>query len=134
MVRDQAGALVLVIVVEGQLPARGVGQLEHRIQRRIQPPGVDLGHDRLAGLALETEDVPVARPIDAPVDDHRQRDRLGLGRLVVGLLLEASPAACPRRRARGWRPAPLAHGKRIDARPLGPGVHRQLGRRAGSSP
>ena len=89
MVRDQAAALVLVVVVEGQLPPGGVGQLEHGIQRRIEPAGVDLGHDLLAGPALEAEHVPIAGPIDAAVDDHRQRHRLGMFGRVVGLLFQA---------------------------------------------
>ena len=50
MMREQAARLVLVVVVEGQLPAGGVGQLEHGIQGRIEPAGVDFGHDLLPGL------------------------------------------------------------------------------------
>ena len=43
--RAQAGPLVSVIVVICQLPACGVGQFEHRIQGRIEFPGIDLGHE-----------------------------------------------------------------------------------------
>ena len=45
VVRGQSRTLVLVIVVHGQLPAGGVGQLEHRIQRRVQPAGMDFRDD-----------------------------------------------------------------------------------------
>ena len=43
-----------MVVVESQLPAGGIGQLEHGIERRVQPAGHDLGHDLLAGAAFET--------------------------------------------------------------------------------
>ena len=88
MVRVQAVALVLVVVIEVELLAGGVGQSEHGIQGRIEPPGIDLGDDLLAGTALEAEDVPVAGPIDPPIDDHGERDRLGVLRRIVGLLFK----------------------------------------------
>ena len=105
MVRVQARALVLVIVVEGQLPAGGVGQLEHGIQRRIEPAGIDFGDDLLAGAAFETEHVPVARLIDAPVDDDRQRDALGVRPARRSAPVPGIPAACRRANGTRWRPA-----------------------------
>ena len=59
--RVQAGAFVLVIVIECELLAGGVGQLEHGIQRRVQPARVYFRDDFVAGAAFETEHVPIAR-------------------------------------------------------------------------
>ena len=127
MVRFQAEGLVLVVVVEGQLPPARVGQLEHRIQRRIEPSGVDLGHDLLPRLALETEHVAVAGPIDAAVDDDRQRDPLGLFGRVVGLLLDTFRQRVPRERHAVERPEPAVLVKPVDARRLRRGVCFQAG-------
>ena len=65
-----------MVVVEGQSLAGGVGQFEHGIDGRIEPPGVDFRDDLLAGSAFEAEHVPVAGPVDPAVDDHGQRHRL----------------------------------------------------------
>ncbi len=78
-----------MIVVDGQLLAGGVGQLEQAVQRGIEPPRIDFRHDRLAGAALEAEHVPVARPVDPAVDDDRQRHLLGRRGRVVRLLFQA---------------------------------------------
>ena len=48
MVREQPRTLVLMVVVEGQLAAGGVGQLEHRIQGGIEPPGIHFRDDLAA--------------------------------------------------------------------------------------
>ena len=116
VVRVQPRALVLMVVVEGQLLAGGVGQLEHGIQRRVQPAGIDFGDDGVAGAAFETEHVPVARLINAPVDDDRQRDRLGGGDRVVRFLFEAFRQRVHRKGHPVGDSVLLAHGKRIDAR------------------
>ena len=96
VVRSQVVELVFMVVVEGQTLAGGVEQLQDAVQRRFQPAGGNLRHDLLAGAAFETEHVPVAGPVDPPVDDHGQRDRLGGLRRIVGLLCRGIPAACPR--------------------------------------
>ena len=95
----------------------GVGELEHGIQRGIEPARIDLRDDRLAGVAGELEHVPVVRPIDAPVDDDGQRHLLRVLEGVVGLLLEAL-----RQRVQGERHAVgnqllVARGEQMDARP-----------------
>ena len=125
MVREQAACLVLVVVVEGQLPPGRVGQFEHGIQRRIEPAGVDLGHDLLPRLALEAEHVAVAGPIDAAVDDHRQRHPLGLFGRVVGLLLHAFRQRVQRERQAVERPGPAIRVKLIDSGRLARGIFRQ---------
>ena len=107
---------VLVVVIEGELLAGGVGQLEHGIQRRVQPAGIDFGDDGVAGAALEAEHVPVARLVNAPVDDDRQRDRLGGGDRVVRLLFEALRQVVHCEGQPVGDPVLLAHCKRIDAR------------------
>ena len=56
---------VFEVIVEGQQPAGRVGELEHRIERGIEPPGVDLDGDQVARTAGELKDVPIARPVDA---------------------------------------------------------------------
>ena len=104
MMGFQAECLVLMVVVKGQLPPRRVGQLEDRIQGRIEPAGVDLGHHLLPSLALETEHVAVTGLIDAAVDDDRQREPLGLLGRVVGLLFEALWQRVPRERQAIQRP------------------------------
>ena len=49
VVRVQARAFVLVVVIEGELLAGGIAQFEHGIQRRVQPAGIDLRNDRIPG-------------------------------------------------------------------------------------
>ena len=78
MVRLQTRAFVRSVVVERQLIAASVGQPQYRIQRRIEPSRVDLGHHRLAGAAFEAKNIPLARPIDAPVHHHGQLDPFGV--------------------------------------------------------
>ena len=73
----QPGALVLPIVVEGQLFAGGIGQFDHGIQRRIQPARGHFGHNFFPGAALDAEYVPLSRLLDAPVDDAGQGNQLG---------------------------------------------------------
>ena len=75
----QPRTLVGKVVVEGQLFAGSIGQAEDGVERRIEPACEDLGDDLLAGSALETEDIPVARLVDKPVHDDRQRDALSGG-------------------------------------------------------
>ena len=58
--RVRARSEIFVIVVKGQHLALRVGQFEHGIQRRIEPPRIDFRHDRLVRLAGELEDVRVA--------------------------------------------------------------------------
>ena len=103
VMRQQPGALVFVIVVDGQLPAVGIGQPQDRIQRRAELAGGDLGDDLLAGAAFDAENVDVARPVDAAVDDHRQRDRLGMGRDRRSVPAPGIRAANRERRGRNWR-------------------------------
>ena len=126
--------LVFVVVVEGQSLARGVGQFEHGIQRRIKPAGSDFRDDLLAGAAFEAEHVPVARTIDPAVDDHRKRHRLRGFRRVVRLLFEAFRQRVDRKGHRiRDRASPLRTEKRIDSRILSL-VSRSACPPAGSSP
>ena len=76
LVGQQARSLVVEIVVERQLEALGVGELKDRIERRPEPAREHLRHDLLARAALNAVNVPVARPVDAAVDDDRQLDAL----------------------------------------------------------
>ena len=99
----QAGALVLKVVVEGQLFAGGIGQSDDRIQRGIEPAGDGFGDDFIAGAALEAEDIPLARFFNAPVDDNGKGDRLGGGLGMVAFPEKKFPARCPRQRGGGWK-------------------------------
>src|ERR1017187_412709 len=65
-------------------------------------------------MALEPEHVPVARSIDAPVDDNRQGDPLSGGNRVVRLLLKAFRQGVHRKRHAVRNPVLLAHRKRMD--------------------
>ena len=127
MVRVQPVALVLVVVVERQLLAGRVGQLEHRIQRRIQPPGVDLRHDLFAGAAFEAGTRP-----NSPGRSMRPLTMIGsvTGWALCGESLGFFSAAL-RQRIDGKGDAvgvdvSLADAQRIDARALVFGIHRQL--------
>ena len=89
MVRVQAGAFVLVIVVERELLAGGVGQAEHGIQRRIRAGAPQLPRRFRSPAAPSKRKTSTSSGlIDAAVDDDGQRDRLGVGRRVVRFFLE----------------------------------------------
>ena len=88
VVSNQPGPLVFVVVVDGQLPAVGVGEPEHRIQWGAEPSGANFGHDHLPGTALEAEYVPVVGRVDPAVDDRRQLDLLRTFRRIVRLPFE----------------------------------------------
>ncbi len=88
VMRQQAGGLVFEVVVERDACAGRANQLERRVERRAEPPRANLGDDRLARLPLEREDVHVARFLDPSVDDHREREALGVLRGRVRLAFE----------------------------------------------
>ena len=125
VVRSQVVELVFMVVVEGQTFVGGVEQLQDTVQRRFQPAGRNLSHDLLAGAAFETEHVPVVGPVDLPVDDHGQRDRLGSGRRIIGFRVEAFRQRVHGKRHRVGDHLPLAHRKRVEPRRHIPSVDRQ---------
>ena len=88
MVRDQRPALVFVIVVVGHDPAAAVDQAEHRIQGRVQTPGVDFRHEHACRVELVVVDV--AGMVDAAVDDHRSAHLWAVSMLSLGSLSSTS--------------------------------------------
>ena len=126
--------LVFVVVVEGQLLAGGVGQLEHGIQRRVEPAGIDLGDDLVAGTALEAEHVPVAGLSMRPLTMIGKRDLLGGLLRIVRLLFQAFRQRV-HRKGHAVGDLSLLAARRADRRPvLVRVVLRQAWPRAGSSP
>ena len=84
--------------------AGGIEHLDPRIEERLGPGGVDLQQERLAAVGREPEAVGIAGPADRSLDLHRNRNRLGLLRKIVGLpLRRRGEAASQRRHSHGGR-------------------------------
>ena len=89
VVRVEPRSRIFVIVIQGQDVPGGIGQLEHRVEGRIQTPRRDFGDDGFARQTVELEHVPVAGLADATVDDDWQLNLAGLSAIVVRLLFDA---------------------------------------------
>ena len=116
MIRVQARPRVVVIIVQGDDLAVGARDFDKGIIRGAEPAGVHFRHDGLAGLAFHLEDVPVARPIRAAVDDDRQRHLLRLGRFVIGFLVQALGQRIPGERQEVGDQGPRGGGNPMHAR------------------
>ena len=84
----EKGVLASEIARVAELHPLVVVDHDRAVELAVDPPGPAVDEDALALLGRDPVAIDVGRLVDASVDDHRQRDRLRLAGLVVGLGLD----------------------------------------------
>jgi len=107
--------VVMIVVQRDDLAIRS-GDFDEGIHGGAEAARVHVRDDRLAGFSFHFENIPVPGAIRSPVDDDGQIHLLRLGRLVVGLLVEAFGERVQRERHVVGNQIPVGGGKQMAPR------------------